>query len=218
MVDLLERRGLVAVLVVVAVAGCATGQKRDLLEVHSVRIEGARKVDEGEVKKHILTSENSWVPFSRKQYFDEDAWKTDLRRIEKFYRAQGFYQAKVTREEVKPHGRKEVDVVATVEEGDPTHVGSVDLHGFDDLTQDDRKRLLEQVNLASGQVFIVERWEGLKEKLLRTLQEEGYAAAKVEGEVKVGLDTRVADVTVGVDHGPRYRFGDVSAKEHTPSR
>src|SRR5690349_5654379 len=163
-VDLLERRGLVAVLVVVAVAGCATGQKRDLLEVHSVRIEGARKVDEGDVKKHILTTENSWVPFSRKQYFDEDAWKTDLRRIEKYYRAQGFYQAKVTREEVKPHGRKEVDVVASVEEGDPTHVGSVDLHGFDDLPQDDRKRLLEQVNLAPGQVFIVERWEGLKEK------------------------------------------------------
>src|SRR5690242_11555613 len=183
MVDLLERRGLVAVLVVVAVAGCATGQKRDLLEVHSVRIEGARKVDEGDVKKHILTTENSWVPFSRKQYFDEDAWKTDLRRIEKYYRAQGFYQAKVTREEVKPHGRKEVDVVASVEEGDPTHVGSVDLHGFDDLPQD-----------------------------------EGYAAAKVEGEVKVGLDTRVAEVTVDVDHGPRYRFGDVSAKEHTPSR
>ncbi len=216
--DLLERRGIVAVLTVVAVTGCATGEKRDLPQVHSVRIEGARKVSEGDIKKHILTTENSWVPFSRKQYFDEDAWKTDLRRIEKYYRAQGFYQAKVTREEVKPRGQKEVDVVASVEEGDPTHIGSVELQGLDDLRQDDRNRLLDQVNLAPGQVFIVERWEGLKEKLLHTLQEEGFAAAKVQGEVKVGLDTRVADVTVSVDHGPRYRFGDVSVKEHAPSR
>jgi translocation and assembly module TamA len=221
-VDLLERRGIVpgtiAALTALAVAGCATGEKRDLPQVHSVRIEGARKVSEGDIKKHILTSENSWVPFSQKHYFEEDAWKTDLRRIERYFRARGFYQAKVTRDEVKPHGQKEVDVVATVEEGEPTHVGSVDLQGLDDLPQDDRHRLLEQVNLAPGQVFIVERWEGLKEKLLRTLREAGYAAAKVQGEVKVGLDTRVADVTVSVDHGPRYRFGDISVKEHTPSR
>jgi translocation and assembly module TamA len=217
-VDLLEKRGIVVASTALAVVACATGEKRDLPQVHSVRIEGARKLDEKDVKEHILTTEKSWVPFSRRQYFEEDAWKTDLRRIEKYYRTRGFYQARVLREEVKPHGEREVDVVATVEEGDPTHIGSVDLQGLDDLPQEDRKRLLEQVGLAPGQVFIVERWEGLKEKLLHTLLEEGYAAAKVQGEVKVGLDTRVADVTVSVDHGPRYRFGDVSVKEHTPSR
>jgi translocation and assembly module TamA len=183
-----------------------------------VSIEGAKKVKEGDIKKRILTTENSWVPFSRRQYFDENAWKTDLRRIEKFYRAQGFYQAKVTGAEVKPHGRKEVDVLATVEEGDPTRIRSVDLQGLDDLPEEDRNQLLDEVKLKVGQIFMVERWDGLKEKLLHTLQEEGYAAATVQGEVKVGLDTRAADVTVSIDHGPRYRFGALSVKEHTPSR
>ena len=197
--------------------GCATGPKRDLPQVHSVRIEGARKVKEGDIKKHILTTENSWVPFSRRQYFEEDAWKTDLRRIEKFYRAQGFYQAKVTGAEVKPHG-KEVDVLATVEEGDPTRISSVNVQGLDDLPEGDRKQLLEQVELKVGQIFIVERWDGLKEKLLHTLLEEGYAAATAQGEVKVGLDTHAAEVTVSIDHGPRYRFGALSVKEYTPSR
>jgi outer membrane protein assembly factor BamA len=93
------------------------------------------------------------------------------------YRAHGFYQAKVTGTEVKPHGKDEVDVIAKVEEGDPTRIRAVDVHGLDDLPEDDRKRLLEEVNLAVGQVFIVEQWNGLKEKLLHTLQEEGYAAA-----------------------------------------
>jgi outer membrane protein assembly factor BamA len=198
--------------------GCATGKRRNLPQVHSVRIEGAKKVEEGDIKKHLLTTENSWVPFSRRQYFEEDAWRTDLRRIEYFYRTQGFYQAKVTGAEVKPHGKHEVDVLAKVEEGDPTRIGSVDLQGLEDLPGEDRKRLLEDVTLQVGQIFMVERWNGLKGKLLHTLQEEGYAAATVEGEVEVGLDTHAADVTVRIDHGPRYRFGALSVKKVTPSR
>ncbi|HYS79389.1 MAG TPA: BamA/TamA family outer membrane protein [Anaeromyxobacteraceae bacterium] len=215
---MLEHRRTLCVAAVVLAMGCATGERRDLPQVHSVRIEGARKVQEGDIKKHILTTENSWVPFSRRQYFEEDAWKTDLRRIEKFYRAQGFYQAKVTGAEVKAHGQKEVDVFATVEEGDPTRISSVNIQGLDDLPDGDRKQLLEQVELKVGQIFIVERWDGLKEKLLHTLLEEGYAAATAQGEVKVGLDTHAAEVTVSVDHGPRYRFGAVSVKKYTPSR
>src|SRR6266568_1824330 len=123
--------------------GCATGERRDLPQVHSVRIEGTRKV----------------------------------------------------------------------QEGDPTRISSVNIQGLDDLPDGDRKQLLEQVELKVGQIFIVERWDGLKEKLLHTLLEEGYAAATAQGEVKVGLDTHAAEVTVSVDHGPRYRFGAVSVKK-----
>jgi translocation and assembly module TamA len=212
----LSRGGTLAGAAALALAACATGPKRDLPQVHSVRIQGAKQVSEGDVKERILTTEKSWIPFSRRQYFDEDAWRTDLRRIEKYYRARGFYQARVVGEEVKKRGAKEVDVVASVEEGEPTRIGAVDVRGLDDLPEDDRRRLLREVKLAPGQVFLVERWDGLKETLLRTLQEAGYAAAKVEGEVQVGLDTRVADVVVDVDHGPRYRFGEVSVRERTP--
>src|SRR5512138_4021031 len=122
-VDPFERRasacGLVAVLVAAA-AGCATGEKRDVPQIHSIRIHGARQVSAKDVKEHIVTTENSWVPFSRKRYFDEDAWRTDLRRIEAYYRSRGFYQARVTGQEVKPRGHGEVDLAATVDEGEPT--------------------------------------------------------------------------------------------------
>lgn len=210
-------RRVVAVLLAAA-ASCATGEKRDAPQVHSVRIVGAHQVSAGDVKEHIVTTENSWWPFSRKRYFDEDAWRTDLRRIEAYYRARGFYQARVTGEEVKPHGKGQVDVVATVDEGEPTRVGKVDVQGLDDLPEDDRQRLREQIDLAPGQIFAVGRWEGLKEKLLETLRDAGYAAAEVAGEVRVGLDTRVADVELRIDHGPRYRFGEISVKERGGSR
>lgn len=211
------RRILLATALLLA-AGCATGERRDAPQVHSVRIEGAHQIDAGDVKKHLVTTERSWVPFSRRQYFDEDAWNTDLRRIEKLYRARGFYQAKVTRAEVRPRGKDQVDVVATVQEGDPTRIASVTIQGLDDLPAEHRRRLLDEVNLEVGQAFIVERWDGLKEKLLHALQDEGYAAAAVQGEARVGLDTRAADITVSVDHGPRYRFGELSVKRYSPSR
>jgi outer membrane protein assembly factor BamA len=214
----LRRGRLIGAAVIVSVLGCATGERRDAPQVHAVHIEGAKQVKEADVKKRIVTTENSWVPFSRKQYFDEDAWKTDLARIEKYYRARGFYQAKVIGAEVKPHGKDEVDVVARVEEGEPTHVGSVKIEGLDDLPEGARRRLLDQVDLKVGQRFEVGRWDGLKGKLLDTLQEEGYAAATVRGEVRVGLDTHAANVAVTIDHGPRYRFGALSVKPYTPSR
>ena len=124
----------------------------------------------------------------------------------------------MTGTEVKRRGQKKVDVVATVEEGDPTRIRSVNLQGLDDLTGKERDRLLRGVDLKVGQVFVEGRWDGLKEKLLATLLEEGYAAAEIEGEVKVGLDTHLADIDISVEHGPRYRFGDLSVKEHPPSR
>lgn len=213
-----ERGRILRAALVLLAAGCATAERKDAPQVHSVRIEGARKVDGDDVKQRLLTTENSWVPFSRKQYFDEDAWKTDLRRIEKFYRAQGYYQARVTGAEVRPRGAKEVDVVATVEEGEPTRIGSLELRGLDDLGKRQREPLLDRMELKVGQVFLSERWEGLKERLLRSLHEAGFAAADVQGEVKVGLDTRRADVAVDVDHGPVYRFGELSVKERASSR
>src|SRR5512133_3757256 len=102
------RRTLFAATLLLASA-CATGERRAAPQVHSVRIVGGHQVKESDVKKHLVTTANSWVPFSRRQYFDEDAWNTDVRRIEKFYRARAFYQAKVTRAEVRPHGKRQVD-------------------------------------------------------------------------------------------------------------
>ena len=198
-------------------SACATGEKRDDPQVHSLRLEGAHKVSQKDLKKKILTTQNSWIPFSRKQYFDEDEWKTDLRRIQRYYRARGFYQGKVLENSVTPHG-KQVDVVAKVEEGQPTVVTSLNIHGLDDLPGDDRDALLHEVTIKTGQTFVLDRWEGLKAKLLTLLQEQGYAAATVAGEAKVGLDTQKADVTVEVNHGPRYKFGALSVKQQEHPR
>lgn len=183
-----------------------------------MKIEGASQVKAGDIEKRILTSQTSWIPFSTKEYFDPDVWKTDLRRIERYYRERGYYQAKVIDAKVTPRPKHEVDVVAKVDEGQPTVIASLAITGLDDLPPDHRQQVLDVVGLKSGQVFEEEKWEGLKKKILNTLEELGYAAATVSGEAKVGLDTQRADVLIAVGHGPRYKFGAVHARQHERAR
>ena len=184
-----------------------------------MRIDGAKQVSERSIKKKLLTTQQSWNPFSQKQYFDPDEWKTDLRRIERYYRARGYYQAKVVSSEVTPRGPKEVDVRAQVDEGRPTLIGEVKVTGADDLPRDQKQRLLRPIEkLKAGAIFVEDDWEGVKQQMLHTLADEGYAAGGLEGEVNVGLDTLRADIFVIVMHGPRYRFGPVRAQERPGAR
>jgi translocation and assembly module TamA len=202
---------------IVAAAGCGHAPPKNERAIHSIHIDGAHQVEADDIKDKLLTSEPSWVPFSSKQYFDPDVWKTDLRRIERYYRARGYYQARVVGSEVAPHD-DEVDVHAKVEEGRPTLVGKVQVTGLDALPAAQQDALLSQIAFKEGQVFLEERFEGLKQHLLQTLEEQGYAEGKVEGEAKVGLDTQRADISIRVDPGPRYHFGAVSARERPGSR
>jgi translocation and assembly module TamA len=204
-------------LVVIALAGCRHAAPKDQPAIHDIEIEGTKQVSAGDIKDKLLTSESSWLPFSSKHYFDPDVWKTDLRRIERYYRERGYYQAKVIESRIEPHG-KEVDVHAKVEEGAPTRIGSVTIDGLDDLPDDQKQALLKQVHLNKGAIFVEDDFEGLKKKLVDTLADQGYAAGKVEGEVKVGLDTHLADISLRIEHGQRFKFGPIVAQIRNGSR
>ena len=92
-------------LLALALCACAGNQpKPDELPVRSLRIEGTRQVSSGEIEEKLLTTGPSWWPFSPTPYFDPIAWQADLRRIERFYQAQGFYQAQVVNDDVKHEG------------------------------------------------------------------------------------------------------------------
>ena len=82
-------------------AGCAGQEKRDAPIVNDLKIRGTRAKSESAIKKRILTTETGWWPFATEHYFDPVEWQTDLARIERFYHARGYYQAKVLNSEVE---------------------------------------------------------------------------------------------------------------------
>jgi translocation and assembly module TamA len=103
--------------------------------IRELRIEGARQVSETEIRQKILTAPTSKLPFTRKRTFDRNVWKTDLRRIERYYQERGFYQARVVKEEAVPDGKGGVSVQVQVDEGSPTLISELEVEGLEALPE-----------------------------------------------------------------------------------
>src|SRR5205823_12056954 len=178
--------------------------------IKKLSIEGAKQLKAKELEKRILTEQTGKIPLlSKKQHFDPNVWRSDLRRVERYYRERGYYQARVTGDEVKPVGNDAVALTIKVDEGEATRVALLDISGLDALPKDQHDQLLGDIPVKQGDVFIEDKWEGLKAELEHHLKELGYAEADVEGQAQVDLEARRAEVHVQIDPGVRYKFGEV---------
>lgn len=204
------RTRLSPVALLLVLGACAHSEKSDDPVLKDLEIIGAEQVSEGELKEKILTSETSWLPFSEKKRFDANVWRTDLKRIERYYQARGYYQARVVESEVTPLEDGKVAVRVTVEEGQPTRVVSIALDGGEALER--------ELPLEVGDIFVEETWEGLEPTLERRLRERGHATADVFSQARVDLERQTAALTLEVDAGQRYRFGEVRVKQHLGDR
>ncbi|GHG94333.1 BamA/TamA family outer membrane protein [Comamonas sp. JC664] len=198
-------------------AGCATTNAPPPSgpKVTALDIQGTDQVSEGAIKDRILTTATpfwGFWPFGGPSYFDANAWQADLRRIERYYQAQGYYQAQVVNAEVKPDGDDKVAIDIQVQEGEPTHIGAIQVTGLDTLPEEVReehsKYVLDDLPLREGAIFKEEAWEETKTRVQQRLRELAYAEAEVDGEVQVDVDTRKALVRLNTRPGIRYRFGN----------
>ena len=201
-----QRLGALLALVLCACAG--KQPKPDEPPVKSLKIEGTKAVSTGDIEEHILTTGPSWWPFAATPYFDPIAWQADLRRIERYYQAQGFYQAQVVNDDVKHEGDG-VALTVEVNEGNPTKISAIDIEGLDELPPDFQQRVRRSVPLKVGEVLHEARWEGVKKEVAGALRQLGYAEAEVRGEVFVETTNQTARVRLICVPGPRYKFGNV---------
>lgn len=166
----------------------------------------------------------SW-PWSEWPTLNHAVLEIDRQRIERFYRARGFYDARVLEvryapaEAARPGAavvpgacdprREECEVAITVvvEEGQPLHVGTVEVSGLEGLPQDVRQRVLDGALPEPGARFDELDYDQGKQALLERLAEESYAAATVGGQVRLDHARRQAEVSYQVVLGASYRLG-----------
>lgn len=190
-----------------ALLGCAhEGERPSAPVVRELALEGADQVSERALERGIATSATSVWPFAKKQYFDPFTWQSDLRRIERMYRARGFYQAEVTGDEVRQVDDG-VELTAHLREGKPTRVASVRYQGLDGLPSEERAKVLADLDLEG--VFQEGHWRNAKETVRARLRELGYARARVTGRALVDVDTQTAALLIAADTGPLCSFGDI---------
>ncbi|WNG50663.1 BamA/TamA family outer membrane protein [Archangium minus] len=207
---------LSALLLLVLAAGCATtsgAQQPEQPKVVGLDIKGTDQVSASDIKDKIVTSKTPWWepfnPFVGPNYFDPNTWQADLRRIVRFYQAQGFYEARIDSSNEQPKGKDGIALEVTVNEGLPTQVAAINVKGLEALSEEHRQKALAELPIVQGEVFREEEWEATKELVQQRLRELGYAEAEVGGEVRVDLATHSAQVDLQVQAGPRYRFGNI---------
>lgn len=148
----------------------------------------------------------------------------DIERILRWYRARGYYQAKVVDieydppEAASPGGLGECDpeadsckvsVLVTIEEGEPTRIAAIEIRGADELEVEVRERLAKVIELREGERIDEVEYERDKEALEEFLRKRGYASAEVKGTVEIDSGALSARVVFHLRPGPACSFGEL---------
>lgn len=174
------------------------------------------------------------LPWNDWPIWDPAIFDVDKQRIERWYRARGFYDARVLRSQTYVDGQLapdaadcedensscELQVVVQVEEGQPVHVGEVGVESKLTLPPDVLERVTDALTVERGQRFDEHDYEADKKLVEQLLWDASYARAKVSGRVSIDRDKRLAHVVYLLDPGPRCVFGElrVEGAENVPEQ
>jgi outer membrane protein assembly factor BamA len=229
------------VLACLLLSACATVPKREY-GVHSIEISGMRQLEEAALKVCLATQARErsgfmlgvegepecgvppfdaarlpvylWAwPWTEWPVYDETIWNRDIGRITRWYKARGFYSARVTSVEQSPHEQdRTIDLAASVEENAPVLVESVTLRGVTGLDPATRASIQAALTLHKGARFDEAVYDETKRRIVEALRDRAYALARTEGAVRVDPAARKAMVVFTVAPGRRYRFGKVTVQ------
>lgn len=164
--------------------------------------------------------------------FNKSVLDKDVERILRWYRARGFYGARVTQVRVDPPeagdpgarrpasacdpDREHCTVTVTIEvdEGEPLRVGEVALSGVQALPARLARELREAVALRRGERFDEHDYDRGKAQLLQVLEDSAYADAHVTGQVSIQTATHSARVEYRLEPGPRFVVGKLTVTGH----
>lgn len=135
------------------------------------------------------------------------------REITELLATEGFFTPEIEYKKTAPDKPAALLITA----GPRTRVASLSIEFQGDLAADtpDRRLRAESLRakwpLTPGKIFRGARWEDAKAALLSSVMERDYAAARiVRSQAKIDTDAAQAMLTVVIDSGPAFRFGELA--------
>lgn len=200
-------------------AGCGR-QPPDQRWINEVELQGNHLLDEDDILDGLGTQETSWwwwTPFTDRQWFDQATLDQDIQRIERFYASRGFFEARVTRHQVRSAEDGEaVNILLQVVEGRPTTIRAITIDGLDGLSPDRRVKVKDGLGIEESQRFDHAKYLKARQILRQRLERSGYAYAKLEGKVRVDREQRTARILMDANTGPHVHFGRASIEGNGP--
>ncbi len=191
----------------------------DRAAIDRVDFEGTHRVSEHDLASKIATTPSSrflgLLPSIGTEYqlFDAYVLQRDLERVERYYRARGYYEAHARAGRVEYEGAQHVRVQIVVEEGPPVEVGDARVEGIDELPPDVQRSVQHAVarsGVARGRLFDEDDFAGAEWRISRALEDHAYAFVRVDRRAEVDLPNHRANVVFTVAPDLPATFGAVT--------
>jgi outer membrane protein assembly factor BamA len=196
--------------------GCASIPKRRSA-IDKVAVRGAKELPASDVAEKVATAPSpKFLGLFQGVVYDYELFsratlQRDLARIERYYRARGYYDAHAVAGLVLETKDKHVRVEIEVEEGPPVVNVSSRVEGVAGLP----KEVVDAVNRAAedklppGEPFDEDKFEEAQNAIRRALTDRGYAYAKVDRDAMVDVVKHAAKPVFTVTPDQPAKFGKV---------
>ena len=192
--------------------------------IDDVTIRGATQVDEDEIEQKITTAPSpKLIGLFRGvvydyEIFDRFALQRDLARIERLYRARGFYAAHARAGRFMTTSEKHVRVEIIVEEGPPILNDQLTFTGLEGLPPDlvAAVQKAARAKLPQGKPFDEDQFKAAEIDARRALTDRGYAYAKVTRDVNLDVVHLVANASMAVVPDKPATFGKITIQGVDP--
>jgi outer membrane protein assembly factor BamA len=199
-----------------ALAACASVPK-GTAAVDAVSVQGNDAVSGSDIEEKVATTPSpKFLGLFRGLVYDYELYdrgvlQRDLERVERYYRARGFYEAHVRAGRVRYKSDNHVEVTIEVEEGRPVIIREARIDGLSGLAMNDAgavRAAMERI-LKKGARFEEDPFLLAEDAMKRALTERGRAWAKVVRRADVDLPAHDARLFFDVQPGPKATFGAI---------
>ncbi|HEY0463111.1 MAG TPA: POTRA domain-containing protein, partial [Polyangiaceae bacterium] len=186
----------------VSCIACGHATPAGLQVISAVEIRGDTTGEEAELRRSIATRADA--------PYDPNTLAKDLARIERYYRAHGYYDA-TTRAARALTGEKKdrVRVEIVVEPGAPVRVARIDLRGLDSLPKNLLAKARDALQLQVGETLDERRFHEDARTIENSLSNSGFAFVSVEEQATVSVAAKTATLDYHVTLGPKSVIGEV---------
>lgn len=188
--------------------------------VDALDVVGGSSVDTDRLEEGLATQETPTFLFMQGvaydyEVLDEALLERDLERVERFYRARGYYEAKVSAARVIWTAKDAVRIVIVVNEGAPVRIGNagsalaVQLAGLETIDDPSTVAAIIAASPTPGEVLDEDDYERAKREIASLLGDNGFAFASVTGQAQIDLSRHEASLRFEIAAGPPAVFGPV---------
>ncbi|MHB9154777.1 MAG: outer membrane protein assembly factor BamA [Endomicrobiales bacterium] len=166
--------------------------------IGDVDIQGLKAYPEKKILKLMKTR--------RKKVFKDETLRGDVQEIEKFYKNNGYTEAKVGEPQITYNPERTLmSIVIPVTEGPKYRIGAVAFSGQNVISE---QALRKALTMKSGELYNEERLQETMQALRELYSDRGYLHSRVEPEFTPQPERGLMDITFTIAEGDLIYLGN----------